>query len=157
MTEDLDFEELRRQALMEWRIANDPAFAHLREPEPDVEPEPEPEPQVSEDPWQMTRQEERSLLEYGTLADWAQDLLRRSLLEDDHDATSDIYQGAGMIRNDMGIWDYPDDHVHTPQEGPEEEIEEEEDEADFESLTPEQLEKLMQEELKKYREKTGRF
>lgn len=150
MTEDLDFEELRRQALLEWRIANDPAFAHLKEPETNLEPD----PQVSEDPWQMTGQEQRCLLEYGTLADWAKDLLRRSLLEDDTEATASIYEGAGMVRSDMGIWDYPDDHVHTPQEGPEEDIEEEED---FSDLTPEQLEELAREELKKYRDKTGRF
>lgn len=155
---DEEFEELRQQAMLEWRIENDPAYAHLASEDTtqhEVEEEVEVVTQspVSEDHWQMTGHEQRTLLEYGTLAEWAQDLLRESLLNDNPSATAGVYENAGMVQNDIGVWDYPEDHVYEPQEGPEaeQEIEPEEE------LSPEDLEKLIQEELRKHREKTGRY
>lgn len=128
------------------RIKNDPALAHLAEPEPTPEPQDGPE-----DIWKMTPHEERTLVECGTLAEWAQDALRRSLLDEDQSATQPIYERAGMVQDELGIWDY-DDYPPAPQDSSESQGEASVD--PYEGLTEDEIKDIL---LREYRAKTGRY
>ncbi len=149
MDENLSQEEidrLCREALLQHRMENDPAFKKNKKKitnENEVKNE-------SPDIWRLTEKEERALIEHGTLAWWAQDLLRESLLEDNPQATSDIYKNAGMVLGETGIWDYPDG---IPDDSTPHDQQEENEEPEQEEPSEEEILKA----LREYRNATGRY